>query len=108
MSSPSKGLDNSPQHLVKLNLIAPLYQDKAFAGFELQYTSERTTFAGSRTDGFTVANLTLYAQNFWHGVEASASLYNLFDERFSDPSASFPYAIQQDGRIFRVKLTYHF
>ena len=106
--STGKRLDNSPQHLVKLNLVAPLYEDKAFAGFELQYTSSRNTFEGGKVDGFTVANLTLSAQKFWRGLEASASVYNLFNEKFSDPSASFPYAIEQDGTTFRVKLTYHF
>jgi len=103
-----KRLDNSPQHLVKLNVAAPLYEDKAFAGFELQYTSSRNTFEGGKVDGFTVANLTLSAQKFWRGLEASASVYNLFNEKFSDPSASFPYAIEQDGTTFHVKLTYHF
>lgn len=106
--STGEPLDNSPEHLAKLNLITPLYQDKAFAGFEVQYTSSRTTFGGTRVDEFVVENVTLYAHKVWRGVGLSGSIYNLSGEKFSDPSASFPYAIQQDGRTFRVKLTYHF
>ena len=40
----------------------------------------------------------------------SASLYNLFDRRYADPvgpEVVMP-AIQQDGRTFRLKLTYTF
>ena len=33
-------LTNSPRHIAKVNLLAPLFQDKLFAGPELQYMSE--------------------------------------------------------------------
>lgn len=36
-------LTNSPQHLIKTNLIVPLIPDKLFAGFEGRYTSSRLT-----------------------------------------------------------------
>ena len=34
-------LTNSPQHLVKTNVIVPIIEDKLFAGFEGRYTSSR-------------------------------------------------------------------
>jgi len=42
--------------------------------------------------------------------EASVSVYNLFDYRYGDP-ASLEHVqdvIQQDGRNFRLKLSYRF
>ncbi|NJD06624.1 MAG: TonB-dependent receptor, partial [Methylococcaceae bacterium] len=37
--SGGKGLPNSPNHMVKFNLSAPIWGDKTFAGLEVQYTS---------------------------------------------------------------------
>jgi outer membrane receptor for ferrienterochelin and colicins len=44
------------------------------------------------------------------GLEMSASVYNLLDETYDDPSTPFHRqdAIEQDGRAFRLKLTYRF
>jgi len=59
---------------------------------------------------FAVANATLYTRELIKNLEFSASFYNLFDTRYSDPVSS-DYkqdAIRQDGRTFRLKLTYHF
>ena len=36
-------LTNSPEHMIKLNLIAPVWQDKVFLGFETQFMSSRKT-----------------------------------------------------------------
>ena len=57
-----------------------------------------------------VANATLFSQNLVKGLEVSASVYNLFDQRYRDPAASdfTQDSIEQDGRTFRVKLAYHF
>ncbi len=103
-------LSNSPRHLGRLNLIVPLYRDKLFSGLELDYTSGVKTLGGHHTDDFLVANLTLFSQNLIKGVELSASVYNLFDTDYAYPAgAGFAQdVIPQDGRTFRVKLTYHF
>jgi iron complex outermembrane receptor protein len=100
-------LDDSPTDLAKLNLTAPVWRDKVFTGFEVQYTSDRTTQSGNTVNAFIVANLTLYAHNFWGGWEATGSLYNIFDTKYRDP-ASGNDSVEQDGREFRVKLTYRF
>lgn len=114
------GLPDSPMHLVKLNGSVPVWRDKIYAALEVQYTSKRhtvfTDFAsgnsvpGQDVPGYTVVNLTLFSQNIVKNLEVSASVYNLLDNRYFDPSSRFHLqnAIQQDGRTFRVKLTYRF
>jgi iron complex outermembrane receptor protein len=103
-------LTNSPRHLVKFNLLAPLFQDKLFAGPELQYMSNRKTLAGRLAPGFFLTNVTLFSQHLVKGLEISASVYNLFDTHYGDPGAEEHRqdVIPQDGRSFRFKLTYGF
>lgn len=118
--SSGRGLTDSPRHLFKANLIAPLLKDKIFAGLEYQYTSKRTTdrtlltggttVSGSDAGAFGIVNFTLFSHNLVKGLEISASIYNLLDKKYGDPSTP---ALQQDivpadGRTFRVKLTYKF
>jgi outer membrane receptor for ferrienterochelin and colicins len=101
-------LVNSPRHLAKLNLTAPLMRDKLFLGIEEQLTDRRKTLAGRYAKLFFVTNLTLFSRNLLKDLELSASLYNLFDYRYGDPGGEehVQDVIQQDGRTFRVKLTY--
>ena len=112
-------LTNSPEHMVKLNLIAPLWQDKVFVGFETQFMSSRKTpprvvnriaIPGGRVGDFVISNLTVYTQNWVKGLELSAGAYNLFDERYFDPAAPTytQNAIQQDGLQFRIKASYDY
>lgn len=103
-------LANSPEHLVKLNLSVPLYQNKIFASVEAQGMSRRLTARGNSTDEFGLVNLTLISRELVKNFEASASVYNVFDTHYGDP-ITISYAqdtIPQDGRTFRVKLTYRF
>ena len=103
-------LINSPQHLAKFNLLVPLWRDKVFTGVEVQYASRVKTLSDAHADEFCIVNWTLFSQRLIKGVEMSASLYNLFDTRYAFPGG--PGHIQdrlwQDGRSFRVKLTYRF
>ena len=48
----------------------------------------------------------MFSQKIVKGLEASASIYNLCDQRYRDPvSGDFSQdSIQQDGRQFRLKL----
>jgi outer membrane receptor for ferrienterochelin and colicins len=103
-------LTNSPRHLAKLNLIAPIIKEKLFIGMEEQYTSERKTLTGDFTDGFFITNLTLFSQNLLKNLEASATVYNLFDKKYGDPGSEehVQDIIEQDGQSFRFKLTYKF
>jgi outer membrane receptor for ferrienterochelin and colicins len=103
-------LTNSPRHMVKVNLAAPLIRKNVFVGAELQYTSSRKTLAGGNEGGFVIANLTLFSQNLLKGLEFSASFYNFLDRKYGDPGAGehLQDVIGQDGRTFRVKFTYRF
>ena len=103
-------LTNSPKHLAKINLIAPLWSKKLFASFEGQEVSRRETVKETLVGGFFVANATLFSKDMFGRLQASASLYNLFDKRYADPAGNEfrQYSIPQDGRNFRVKLTYRF
>ncbi len=103
-----QNLNNSPQHLATLNLVIPVMPDKIFAGVEVQYVSSRTTGAGATLGDYWLTNLTLSSQKLVKGWELSASVYNLFDQHFSDPSSDMPDIIPQDNRTWRVKLTYRF
>jgi outer membrane receptor for ferrienterochelin and colicins len=106
-----KILSNSPQHMVKMNLIAPLISEKLFIGIEEQYISGRSTPEGDHAIAFFITNLTLFSQKLLPGLELSGSVYNLFDTHYGDPVGAelLPIKIvQQDGRTFRVKLTYNF
>jgi outer membrane receptor for ferrienterochelin and colicins len=118
--SGDRSLPDSPEHLVKLNLSVPVFRDKVFAGLEFLYTSRRATvystsdgsatLPGSDTDDFAIVNLTLFSQNLVKNLEFSASVYNLFDCRYADPSTRYHLqdSIEQDGRTFRLKLTCRF
>ncbi len=103
-------LTNSPRHMAKFNLVVPLRQGKLFSGAEIQYTGPRKTRTGPEAGGYTVANLTLFAQRILGGLEASASVYNVFDRKYGDPGGEelLQNVIPQDGRSFRGKITYRF
>jgi len=103
-------LTNSPKHLAKFNLIAPVIKEKFFVGIEEQFTSKRKTLAGREADSFFVTNLTLFSQNFLKGLEISGSVYNLFNKKYSDLGSEehVQDLILQDGRNYRVKITYRF
>ena len=103
-------LSNSPRHLAKASVIAPLYQDKLFAGVELQYTGRVITNSRRHEDGSVLANVTLFSQKLAPNLEVSASIYNLFDTRHAHPVSETHTqdVIEQPGRSFRVKVTWKF
>jgi len=109
-SSTGRVLSDSPRHLGKFNLSVPLLKDKIFAGAEFLYASSRNTEAGTVAGGYGMVNLTLFSQNLIQGLEISGGVYNLLDRRYDDPATPFHRqdVIPQDGRAFRVKLTYRF
>ncbi|MFV9616481.1 MAG: TonB-dependent receptor, partial [Gammaproteobacteria bacterium] len=103
-------LVNSPRNMAKLNVIAPVVSNKLSAGLEVQYESERKTVTGNETDSFVVTNLTLFNQDSIDGLQASISVYNLFDKTYSNPGSEehLQDQIEQDGRRFWLKLDYTF
>ena len=103
-------LTNSPQHLVKGNLIIPLFSDKVFAGLETRYMSSRLTLAGNRAKNVFLTNATLFTQQLLPGWEFSAQVNNLFDHRYGDPGSGehLQDTILQDSRTYWLKLKYRF
>ena len=103
-------LVDSPRHLAKLNLIAPVVDKRLFAGLEVLYDAKVKTLGGDSTDDFTLTNLTLTYVSASKRLEISAGFYNLFDTSYAYPGFGehVQDTIEQDGRTFRVKLTYRF
>jgi iron complex outermembrane receptor protein len=103
-------LTDSPEHLFKLNLSVPVFQEKLIASAEFQYTSQRATLLGTEAGGFGVVNVTLLSRNLAKGLDLSVSVYNVLDRRYSDPATPFHVqdVIPQDGRLVLGKLTYRF
>jgi outer membrane receptor for ferrienterochelin and colicins len=103
-------LDNSPQHLGKLNLSYPIVQQHLFASFDAQYTSSVQTLAGNSVNGYSVLNFTMLGHSLGKHLDLSASVYNVFNKKYFD--AGRPEdpedTIQQDGRNFRIKVTARF
>lgn len=113
------GFPDSPEHMVKLNVSVPVFKENLFASLEVQYVSSRHTvysdigaqnFPGTDTDGFPTVNFTLFSKDIVKNLEVSASAYNLFDESYADPATRFHLQdqIPQNGRTFRLKMTYRF
>lgn len=103
-------LPNSPKHLVKANLAYPLIPERLTAAAEFQYMSRRRTLAGNHADAAGLVNWTLSSRGILKGLELSVSVYNLFNEKYSDPAGwEHPVdQIEQDGRSFWVKVAYRF
>ncbi|TFG91441.1 MAG: TonB-dependent receptor [Syntrophobacterales bacterium] len=103
-------LPNSARHLVKLNLLFPLIEEKVVLGVEEQYTSRKNTLAGSQTGDFFITNVTLFSRNLLKNLELSGSVYNLFNSKYFVPASGehLQNSIEQDGRTFRVKATWRF
>jgi iron complex outermembrane receptor protein len=103
-------LTNSPRHLGKLNIIAPLVSRRIFVGFQLQYTSERTTLNGTKLPSFYLSNLTLFSQKIMKRLDLSFGAYNLFNQKYADVGAEEhrQNSIEQSGRNLLLKFTYHF
>src|SRR5207253_496374 len=78
-------LSNSPEHMAKFNLIAPLWRDKIFGSIEIDGMSTRKTVNGGQVSGFYIVNTTLFTRQLLPGLEFSGSIYNLLDRHYSDP-----------------------
>ncbi|MDT8406132.1 MAG: TonB-dependent receptor [Methylococcales bacterium] len=100
---------NSPKHLAKLNLNAPVWHDRLFASVNVNYLSGRNTFVSSVADR-TQVNLSLHAPDVLPGLTLTGTLFNVFDTRFEDPSTTDLAAgrILQDGQLLWLKASYSF
>ncbi len=74
--------------MAKLNLTAPLWHEKIFLNAEVLGLSSRLTGSGGTVGGYSLVNVTLLSLDIVKGLEASASIYNLFDQHYSTQSAA--------------------
>lgn len=104
-------LENSPGHLAKLNLTIPLLKDSFSASIEEQFMSRRRTIGNDFAPALFLTNVTFFTRRLQDHLELSASIYNLLDKKYGDPVSAdlTPLdTVQQDGRNYRIKLTYAF
>jgi outer membrane receptor protein involved in Fe transport len=101
-------LRNSPKHLGQMNFGMPLIGERIFAGVDTLYMAKRKTGSDNYTSGSFVSNFTISSGKLIRGFEISASVYNLFNEKYGDPGSEehVQDIIQQDGRSLRFKLSY--
>jgi iron complex outermembrane receptor protein len=80
-----------------------------FVSLDAQYRSRIQNLTGGSVSPFAVVNATLLARNLGKRVDLSASIYNLLNKKYFDPASTenLQQEIQQDGRSFRVKMTWH-
>jgi outer membrane receptor for ferrienterochelin and colicins len=102
-------LVNSPQHLGKLNVTVPLFRRRWFASADAQYESSRETLQGNQTGAHPLFNVTLLGRAINKRLDLSTSVYNLLGRRYFAPGSGdlTQDALEQDGRTFRIKLTWH-
>jgi iron complex outermembrane receptor protein len=107
-SDANQFLNTSPRHLAKLDLVQPLLRRTLFVSANAQYRSGMTTFVGNSISPFTIVNLDVFGRRIYRHLDLSATLYNLLNKTYYDPpSTAVPEAaIQQDGRTFRVQMTW--
>jgi iron complex outermembrane receptor protein len=106
-------LTNSPQWMIKVLGSLPLPWWGLQAGAEALWMSSRKTELGASVPSYGTINLTLWKPRLKSNWEFSASVFNLFDEKYADPVLFDPLfpdrdRIVQDGRTFRVKAILYF
>lgn len=103
-------LSNSPRHLGKASLSIPLWKDRLFSSVEVLYTSRAATLAGGSAPSYWLTNLTLFSRGVLDHAEASLSIYNVFNTAYRFPGGGehLQDTLQQNGRTFRAKVTFHF
>ena len=96
-------LPNSPRHLAKLNLIAPLWRHSVFAAAEARYLSQRQTVqslggTAGPVDGYFLADLALTVKPMAR-LTLTAIVRNLTNQKYLDPASDehVQNGIPQDG-----------
>ncbi len=103
-------LVNSPANVVKARVSVPLYRDKVFGSLELLYAGGRTTLQHQKTADAWLLNATLFSKEIARGLECSASVYNILNQKYTTPGGTehLQDMIAQDGTTFWFKLLYRF
>jgi outer membrane receptor for ferrienterochelin and colicins len=105
-------LTNAPHQVAKILLSTPIWSDSVRASVEEEYVGKRLICYGcGSAPEYFLTNLTFYDQSLMvKGLDISASIYNLFDVSYGTPGGpeQVQSLIQQDGRNYRLKLTFAF
>lgn len=103
-------LSNSPRTLVQGNLVVPVHGENVFSGLDLRYLSSSLAPSGGLAPSYWVADVTLLTRRWLNGVELTATVDNIFDHRYSDPTPLElrQSILEQPGRTFWVTLTYRY
>ena len=103
-------LTNSPRHSAKAQIAWPLLAERLTASADAFLLSSRRTLAGAPSGAAVVANVTLLAPRVGGRFELSGSVYNLFDRHYGDPGSVelLQDLVPQDGRNFRLKISWRF
>jgi iron complex outermembrane receptor protein len=102
---------NSPHHLAKFNLSAPLFHRSIRAGLEVQAVSHRVSAPNEKASGYALTNFTVSAQQILPNLDAALTVRNLFDKHYVHiaPDYNTPIStLAQDGRNLWLQLTYGF
>jgi iron complex outermembrane receptor protein len=102
-------LIDSPRHLAKANLTAPLGWRGGRVGAELLCSDRRLADQGA-AGGYCVANVTLSALRVLPRAELSLSAYNATGKRYADVAgpAFVQTALAREGRTLAAKLDWRF
>ncbi len=103
-------LVNSPKNLSKLNVLVPLPGKRMTAGLEIQYVGTRRTLADQTAPAYWLTNLNFLSRTLAKGLDLSLGVYNLLDEDYGEPGSEehVQDLIPQNGRSFRIKVTWSF
>lgn len=101
---------NAPTHLARLGASVPLLRDRLRLSAEARYMSSRLALAGPDAPAFAVVNMTVLGRPFKNGPQFMGSVYNIFNNRYSDPGGEelAQHLVVQDGRVIRVGARYQF
>jgi outer membrane receptor for ferrienterochelin and colicin len=100
---------DSPRHLAKANLTAPLGWRGGRVGAELLCSGKRLADQGA-AGGYCMANLTLSSLRLLPRTELSLSAYNATGKRYADVAgaAFVQTALAREGRTLAAKLDWRF
>ena len=108
-SAPAE-LTGAPRQLARLAVMLPVLGDALSSATEIRYVGTRTGLGGAESGDFVLVNETLSSGALAPGLDVSLSVYNVFDQRYSDP-ASLDHTqdfILQDGRTVWLRMAYGF
>ena len=103
-------LTNSPEQMLQLELRSPIPGVGAIAALDAQYMSRRRTLGGNDARSHLLTNVSLFSPRTFGMFDLSASVYNIFNQRYGDPVSDghTQDTVQQDGRSFRVRAAFHY